>query len=145
MAVSILTTPAIAGDADDVKSAVLKMNAAWNAGDIETISEHNADGSLFNFTGLLLVNTEFDKERTKSQFEEGLKYDRTWKHLEVTVYGNSAVVTGYHVGRATLPDGTYRDGTRRVSEFWTKMGGKWKLVHRHASQLEPSKRKDTTQ
>ena len=138
----VLASAAIADDAADVKAAVLKLNAAANAGDVEVISQYiSPQRSLFNFSGrLLFVAEEFDPERAKAAFEAGVKYNRSWTHLDVKVYGNAAVVTGYHRGRYTGRSGTYTQGTRRVSEVWIKQDGKWMRVHRHASQLEPSAR-----
>ena len=123
---------------------MLKLNAAFNAGDVEVMSEYRLSGrSLFGFRGRLLNVAEgFDKDGLKSAFEAGLKFNRSWKHLDVKVYGNAAVVTGYHGGRTTGTNGTFIQGTRRVSEFWIKQGGKWKQVHRHASQLESAQREE---
>ena len=138
-----LMSAATADDAADVKAAVLKLDEAFNAGDVEVISEYLSGRSLFNFRGRLLNVAEgFDKDGLKSAFEAGLKFDRSWKHLDVKVYGNAAVVTGYHGGRTTRTNGSFIQGTRRVSEFWIKQSGTWKQVHRHASQLESALREE---
>ncbi len=137
-----LSTAAIADDADDVRAAVLKLNEAGNSGDVDAIAQYlHQERSLFSLAGRLLINFEgFNKDARKAAYEAGLKVNRSWRHLDVKVYGNAAVVTGYHVGRTTRPDGSYIQGARRVSEFWTKQNGQWKLVHRHASQSEPAPR-----
>ena len=138
----VLSSKAAADDADDVKAAVLKSNEAWNSGDVDVMAQYlHPRRSLFNYRGRLLNKSEgFDKDALKAAFEAGLKVNRTWRHLDVKVYGNAAVVTGYHVGRTTRPDGSYIQGARRVSEFWTKQNGQWKRVHRHASQSEAAPR-----
>lgn len=135
-----LSTAAIADDADDVRAAVLKLNEAWNSGDVDAIAQYlHHERSLFNYRGRLLTKG-FNKDALKAVYEAGLKFNRRWKHLDVKVHGNAAVVTGYHNGRTTGADGSYIQGTRRVSEFWAKQNGQWKQVHRHASQSEPAPR-----
>lgn len=140
---TILTSKVSADDAADVKAAVLRLNKAFNDGNVEVMSEYLSVWSLFNFKGRLLNESdEFDEDAWKSAFEAGFKVDRSWKHLDVKVYGNAAVVTGYHVGMTILTNGAFMQGTRRVSEFWIKEGSKWRQVHRHASQLEPARREE---
>lgn len=140
----VLATAAFGDDADDVKEAVLELNAAHNAGDVEIVSKYLSELSIFNLAGNLLLEVEFNKNELRARIEDGLKTNRSWRHLEVEVYGNTALVTGYHLGRTTSPDGSFIQGTRRVSEFWVKKGGNWKSVHRHASQLEPDEREQVS-
>ena len=134
----ILASAAAADDAADVREAVLKLDAAFNAGDVEVISQYiHPERSLFNYQGRILSEGGFNPSILKTEFDEGLKFNWRIRHLGVKVYGNAAVVTGYHVGTITLLDGAVQRGTRRISEFWIKQDGKWMRVHRHASQLEP--------
>ena len=142
LVIVVLTTVATADDAADVRAAVLKLDEAVNSGDADAIAQYlHQERSLFNYNGrLLFKSVGFNKDARKAAYEAGLKVNRTWRHLDVKVYGNAAVVTGYHVGRTTRPDGSYIQGARRVSEFWTKQNGQWKRVHRHASQSEPAPR-----
>ncbi len=133
----ILASSAAADDVSDVKEAWVKVNAAFNAGDVDIMSQYiHAEASLFNYEGRTL-SEGFDKDGFKAGFDAGLKFDWDANHLNVKVYGNAAVVTGYHVGTITLPNGDVSQGTRRFSEVWIKENGNWKQVHRHASQLEP--------
>ena len=135
-----LVSAAVADDAADVKAAWLKVNAAMNSGDIDVIAQHtHPKGSLFNYSGRLLRES-FNADGLKAAFDAGLKFNWGVRSLQATVYGNAAVVTGYHVGTITSENGDINRGTRRFSEFWIKQGGKWKQVHRHASQLEPVQR-----
>ena len=134
----ILSNRAIADDAADVKAAWLKSNAALNSGNADAASQSlHPEATLFNYGGRTLNDRWFNPEGLKAAFEAGLKCDWNANHLNVKVYGNAAVVTGYHVGTITPPNGNVSQGTRRFSEFWIKQDGKWTCVHRHASQLEP--------
>ena len=139
----LLTGQTVADDAGDVESAVLALNTAANQGDVKTIVKYIADSrTLFNIRGRMLSHYgKMDADGLKSIFEAGLKIDRRWKNLEVEVYGDAAVVTGYHIGRNTNANGGFSEGNRRVTEVWTKMDSGWKRVHRHASQLEPLPRR----
>jgi len=138
----ILTSTATADDAADVKAAVLKLTEALNSGDAEAIPEYLSVDSGFSYRGRLFSRWEGDVTVAwyKSLFDAGVKWNWSWRHLDVKVYGNAAVVTGYQEGNYTHSSGTIVQGTKRVSEFWIKQGGKWKRVHRHVSQLEPAQR-----
>ncbi len=48
------------------------------------------------------------------------------RNLEVRVYGNTAVLTGYRVSP---------NDVARYTNVWVKEGATWKRVHRHASLL----------
>ena len=131
----VLTNVAAADDAADVKAAWLDLNAAFNAGDVDTIAQYiHPDASIFVSRGRLL-REGFNKDRFKALIDDGLKFDRWVRHLSVKVYGNTAVVTGYHKGFITGTSGTISRGATRFSEVWIKQKGKWMSVHRHASFL----------
>ena len=70
---------------------------------------------------------------------QGFKYNRYIRHIDVRVYGNAAVVSGYKTGSITWPSGNKTAGNIRFSEVWIKQGGQWKTVHGHASPLEPAR------
>ncbi len=130
----VLTTTATADDVDDVKAAVLAVDAAYNSGDVDAIAQYmHSEHSRFQAGGLL--SEGFDKEALKALFDAGLKVDIAARHLGVKIYGSSAVATGYTEGTVTLPDGTVNQRRSRFTEVWTKQGGKWKRVHIHSSPV----------
>ena len=61
--------------------------------------------------------------------------DLQLRHLNVKVYGNVAVVTGYVVGTETSPDGTTEEVANRRTAVLVKQGGQWKEAHIHISPL----------
>ena len=68
----VLTTTAKAGDVDDVKAAVLAVDAAYNSGDVEAIAQYmHSEHSRFPAGGLL--SEGFDKEALKASFDAGLE------------------------------------------------------------------------
>ncbi len=130
----VLTTAAKADDVDDVRAAVLAVDAAYNSGDVDAIAQYmHSEHSRFPAGGLLVEG--FDKEGIKANFDAGFKLAIAARHLDVKIYGSTAVATGYTEGTATLQDGTVNQIRGRFTEVWTKQGGIWKRVHIHSSPL----------
>jgi len=130
----VLTTVATADDADDVKAAQLALIAALNEGDVEIIAQYLlSEHSRFPAEGLLVEG--FTKEDLKAAFNAGLKLAITARHLDVKIYGNTAIATGYIEGSITLPGGIFEEIRQRFTEVWIKQGDNWKRVHIHSSPL----------
>ncbi len=130
----VLTTVATADDADDVKAAQLALIAALNEGDVEIIAQYLlSEHSRFPAEGLLVEG--FTKEDLKAAFDAGLKLAITARHLDVKIYGNTAIATGYIEGSITLPGGIFEEIRQRFTEVWIKQGDNWKRVHIHSSPL----------
>ena len=129
-----LTTVATADDADDVKAAHIASLAALNAGDVDAYAQYRVpqQSGFYPDGGLL---EEFDRNGLKAALEAGLKFNLQHKHLDVKVYDNAAVTTGYETGTVTYPDGTTLKGPRRYSAVWINQAGQWKLVHLHISMI----------
>ncbi len=134
-----LTTVAIADDADDVKAAVQRYYAALNAGDAgASIQLHVAGNSSFGPDGGLLERFDSLEEQRKNQqagVDAGFKLNIQPRHVEVSLYGNTAVSTRYGVGSLTVPDGTTVRLNNRITTVWVKQGGQWKVVHQHISPV----------
>ena len=134
-----LSPLATAGDADDVKAATLEHFATLNAGNARAhVQHHMAGHSTYDAGGgLLEVSNSLSEETAslKADFDSGLKLNLELRHLDVKVYGDAAVVTGYVVGTATAPDGTTEQLTSRRSAVLIKEGGKWREVHLHSSPV----------
>ncbi len=134
-----LNNTAVAGDADDVKAATLEHFATLNAGNARAhVQHHMAGHSTYNAGGGLLEVSNSLSEETASlkvDFDSGLKLNLELRHLDVKVYGDAAVVTGYVVGTATAPDGSIDQVTDRRSAVLIKEGGKWREVHLHSSPV----------
>jgi len=130
----VLTTVATADDADDVKAAQLALIAALNEGDVEIIAQYLlSEHSRFPAERLLVEG--FTKEDLKAAFNAGLKLAITARHLDVKIYGNTAIATGYIEGSITLPGGIFEEIRQRFTEVWIKQGNNWKRVHIHSSPL----------
>ncbi len=134
-----LATVAMADDADDIKALDMSVHTAFNAGNASAVVQHYMPDRTTFTGGLLRRFDSLEEQRAdiQARFDAGIKYNRQVRHLEVTVYGNTAVTTGYVVGTATQPDGTTNQVNAKNSTVLIKQGGQWKQVHVHSSPLLP--------
>jgi len=136
---AVLTTAAWAGDVEDVKKITLDHFATLNAGNVAAHIEHHLQGhtTFGGDSGLLIVNDSLEEEKKSLQadFDAGLKNNLQLTHLDVKVYGNTAVVTGYVVGTSTEPDGKTTQVMNRRTAVLIKQGNTWKEVHVHSSPV----------
>jgi len=135
-----LMPAALADDVDDVKAAVQGHFAALNSGDVDAYTPYYANqGSVFAGGGLLGRVHSLEERRNgfQAQVDAGEKRNLQLQHIEVKVYGNAAVVTGYLMGTSTAADGTVTQSRQQRTEVLIKQGGQWKAVHNHRSPLFP--------
>jgi len=141
LVIGMFVMPALmADDVDDVKAAVLGHFAALNSGDVDAYTPYYANqGSVFAGGGLLGRVHSLEERRNdfQAQVDAGEKRNLQLQHMEVKVYGNAAVVTGYLVGSSTAADGTVTPSRQQRTEVLIKQGGQWKAVHNHRSPLFP--------
>ncbi len=137
--VMFLMPAALADDVDDVKAALQRYMIALNAGDANAwIQLHAVGNTRFSPGGTLLEKYDSLEERRKNQqatFDAGVKSNIQTRHLEISVYGDTAVTTNYGVGTITQPDGTVNPDSNRITRVWVKQGGQWKFVHVHLSPV----------
>ncbi len=133
-----LTAVAMADDVDDVKAAMQSYFDAINSGNGAAIAWHRIpEYSSLVRGGLIDRSSSMTQQRDAMQAmtDAGWKRDYRIQHMEVRVYGNAAVVTGYLTGTNTAPDGTVIQTREQRTGVLIKQGGQWKEVHRHASPL----------
>ena len=131
-----LTSVSLADDADDVRAALLSYFAALNAGDTDAYMQARPpEYSAFAGGGLLNRSTSLEQQRNSFQPSNAARVNRSVRHLEVRIYGNTAVTTSYTVGTITNPDGTTSPINQQRTGVWVKQGGQWKEVHHHRSPL----------
>ena len=134
------TAVAMADDVADVKAAVQSYFAAINSGNAATVVRYRIpEYSVFVGGGLIDRSSSIAQQRADFQAltDTGREVDLRIQHLEVRIYGNTAVFTGYVTGTNTLSDGTVIPSRQQRTGVWIKQGGQWKEVHRHASPLFP--------
>ncbi len=134
------TAVAMADDVDDVKAAVQSYFDAINSGNGAAVARHRIpEYSVFTGGGLIDRSSSIAQQRDDFQAlaDAGRKLNLRIQHMDVRVYGNAAVVTGYLMGTDTAPDGTVIQSRQQRTGVWIKQGGQWKEVHRHAARLFP--------
>ncbi len=135
----LATVVVMADDVDDVRAALQRYTVALNAGDANAwIQLHAVGNTRFSPGGTLLEKYDSLEERRKNQqatFDAGVKFNIQTRHLEISVYGDTAVTTNYGVGTITQPDGTVNPDSNRITRVWIKQGGQWKQVHQHLSPV----------
>ncbi len=127
-----LTTVAMADDVDDVKAAFLDFYASLRSGDVDGYMQYfSAPGATaFETEGGLLSTSTLEELRRNRQAgaSAGNNPNVRLRHMEVRVYGNTAVLTGYRVSPNDPSVAWY-------TNVWVKQGTTWKRVHRHASPV----------
>ncbi len=131
----LLTTVAMADDADDVRAEMERYFAALNAGDANGYIQHfMPETSAIVGTGLISHSNSLDEQKN-AFVASGLERNLQLRHLEVKVYGNTAVVTCYVVGSTTNANGTTFQTRALRTGVMIKQGSQWKEVHQHRSPL----------
>ncbi len=127
-----------------VRAAFLDYVDAVNDRDVDRIEEHYFQGTVSNFDRrggrLLEINSGDANSDIGALIDFDLASDQgiriLTEDLDVHVYGDSAIVTGYWVGRHRS-DGEIADfGPFRFSSVWVRDGGRWREAHRHSSFLQ---------
>ena len=134
------TAVVMADDMDDVKAAVHSYFDAINSGNGTAVARHRIpEYSVFAGGGLLDRSSSSAEQRDEFQAltDGGRNLNLRIQHMDVRVYGNTAVVTGYLMGTNTTPDGTVLQSRQQRTGVWIKQSGQWREVHRHAAQLFP--------
>ncbi len=132
------TAVAMADDVDDVKAEMERYFAALNAGDANAYVQHfMPEVSSFVGTGLMSQVHSLEDQRTgfQASVDSGLKRNLQLRHLQVKIYGNTAVATSYVVGNTTTGDGITNPVRMQRTAVLIKQGGQWKEVHQHRSPL----------
>ncbi|MEE8348904.1 MAG: nuclear transport factor 2 family protein [Acidobacteriota bacterium] len=129
----------LADDIEDIKALEQGHYAARNRADVDTWSSyHTAERDSFGPGGGLLskpASLEEERKSLEAQLASGVKYNHQLRHIEVRVYGNTALSTSYVVGSSTSPDGTTSSVNMRRTTVLIKENGKWKEVHNHLSPV----------
>ena len=135
----LLSTGAQAGDVEDIIALEQGHYLARNTGDLDTwVQYHLPERDSFGPGGGLLnqgTSAEEEKRSLKAQLDAGMKYNHRLVHVEVKVFGDTAITTGYVVGSSTSPDGTTRRVMMRRTGVVIKRNGQWKELHNHLSPV----------
>ncbi len=145
----VMTSVATAQDVDAIKQATLEHFATLTAGNAAAhVAHHMPAVSSFDADGGLLSEAESREAQhmvLQADLDGGLRLNLELRHLNVNVYGDAAVVTGYVVGTVTLSDGSTLPVNDRRTAVLIRHGGEWKEVHTHTSNLTTSQQGQATE
>ena len=110
---------------------------AFNGGDVDKFLTFFHEDYTYFYIRNSVLNLMPSREQLQGLYDAGLKPNVSLRHLEIAVYGDTAVPTGYITGTFQQPDGSVLEGTWRYSATIIKSGGAWKIVHNHWSPLMP--------
>ena len=131
------STSVMADDVADITATMKEHFVTFKAGDAAGhIAHHMAGATSFGPDGSALTTSDSLEEATaelQADFDEGYKFDLQLEDLNVTVYGDMAVVTSLQTGTVTLPDGTSEKVNDRRTAIVVRDGNEWKEVHAHIS------------
>ncbi len=131
------STSVMADDVVDITAAMDEHFVTFNAGDAAGhIAHHMAHTTSFGSDGSALTTSASVADATaelQADFDEGVKFDLRLEDLDVTVYGDTAVVTSLQIGTVTSPDGTIDEDNYRRTSVVVRDGSDWKEVHTHIS------------
>ncbi|HEV2860622.1 MAG TPA: serine hydrolase [Pyrinomonadaceae bacterium] len=118
----------------EVREAVADFIAGYNSGNVEQLGRRVAAGrNGFQAEGGFLREV-VDLDELRAAFKSGVRLKFEMRELEVAVYGDTALATGFFGGAVNIPNGASRtEGPWRASLLWNKQDGVWKLVHSHMS------------
>ncbi len=135
----LLSTGVQAGDVEDIIALEQGHYLARNNGDVDTwVQYHLPERDGFGPGGGLLsqgTSAEEEKRSLQAQLDAGMKYNHRLVHVEVKIFGDTAITTGYVVGSATSPDGTTSQAMMRRTGVVIKRNGQWKELHNHLSPV----------
>ncbi len=128
-----------AGDEEDILAAMNAHLDAINTESSAAIARHHLPGhSEFSANGRPLgVSGSFETQlaRNKAIFESGSTFDWHHKDLNIQIFGNTAVVTGYVAGTTHPPHGDPIPVHNRRTTVLIKQQDEWKEIHVHNSPL----------
>lgn len=136
-ALLVLTAPAT-GRADDAEKEVAQLSRRCHevliAGDTATLESMQTEDWLVVGPDGRITNRAEQSRSLKDGTTDFLAMDPS--EVKVRVYGDAAVVTGRY--QVKLKDkGQETGGTVRISEFFAKVGGKWKIVSGQVTFIAP--------
>ena len=133
----LLTTGAVAqsGDEAAIKRIIQEALDGWNTGDVDKImAGSHTETSDFGALTPFLEEGAGDGDDLRAAFAAGLSVTVASRHLQIKVYGTTAVATSYSTGSFTF-GGTETSFTWRNSSIYAKIDGQWKYVHGHTSPV----------
>jgi len=144
MGVLLLAAPAYAGDDPKVAAEVMALaRAQWAA---EAAGKGMADQMVDTADDYTEFNPDYpvrlDGKALNSRLSEAISSDGSkslvgdMQNAKVQVYGDTAVLTYNFVGVTRDKDGKVSPNKAKSTRVYSKIGGKWMLVHANFSPVD---------
>lgn len=131
---ALVPRPAAGQDAD-VRGALEETVRAWTEARVsDFVQQFDPQVRGFYLDGALLTEG-VSREATQARYDAGFKVSMELRHVDVRLYGNTAVLAGYMVGWVSSGGITDR-GTWRFTEVRVNQEGRWRVVQYHFSKLK---------
>ena len=111
------------------------FEAVSNEGDTIAIEKHLRSKGFTEITTKGSLD-HYSLQDLKQIFQKGIDLDMQVEEINLEVVGDGAVVTGYLLWPKKSNKGTSAKNRARISMFWSKIDGVWKLIHTHISPPE---------
>lgn len=126
-------------DNADLHAAIKAFDHAYATNDVETYFSFYADDATVYFSGARQDVDAYHEEWTALMEAGGGVEKNEMSDLQVQVMpsGDVAVATSFIDNRTRYPDGTTVSVTAFETDVWQKIGGEWKIISLHYSEIEP--------
>ncbi len=131
-----LVPQAAAGQDADVRRALEETVRAWTEARVnDYVQQFDPQVRGFDLDGALM-SEGISRQAIQARYDAGFKVNMELRHVDVRVFGNTAVLVGYMVGWVSAGGITDR-GTWRFTEVRVNQEGRWRVVQYHVSKLKP--------
>jgi ketosteroid isomerase-like protein len=125
--------PAPSGDEIQVKQLERAWNEAEARHDAKAVTNIVGDALTYiDFDGSIMNKAEYIQDVTKTSYQADHLYD---EGLNVTVYGNAAVVVGVYRETGTSKGKPYTHHVR-FTDTWIKQSGVWRCVASQSTLIQ---------
>jgi len=131
-----VSTPALAGDVDDLKSIYEKAVKAYNSRDDAWFTMFDNNAVSFHPTAPFAIDGDAQNQQTIKSFW-GTMDSSVFKPLNpgYRVIGSTGIVWGHYAFANKPKDGGMRTSYGRFTTIYAKSGGKWLAVSSHYSAI----------
>jgi len=134
----ILAIPAVSAPTDSTREAILRLEQAWQdaliSSDVAALDKLYAETMIYTHSN---GSVDDKKSYIESIRSGAAKYQSmTRDEIKVQVFGDSAIVTCHW--QVSSVSGTKVNNTNaRYLHFYTRQGGKWRMVAHQATRIIP--------
>lgn len=133
----LLAAPAtLAAQEAEIRQALQETIRAWNQARVDDFVQQFDPAVRGFYLDGGLMSEGVSRDATQALYDQGFKVNMELRHLDIRVFGNTAIVAGYMVGWVSQGGVTDR-GTWRFTEVRVNQNGGWRAVQYHFSKLEP--------